>query len=56
MKWELAIVAATVLAVAAFWIRPLTGTPVTAAMVFTRVGVSWDPVARRLTARAGAAS
>ena len=43
MKWELAIVAATVLAVAAVS-RLLTGTPVTAAMVFTGVGVIVGPL------------
>jgi sodium/hydrogen antiporter len=43
MKWELAIVAATVLAVAAVS-RRLTGTPVTTAMVFVVVGVLVGPL------------
>jgi sodium/hydrogen antiporter len=43
MKWELAIVAATVLAVAAVS-RRLTGTPVTTAMVFAGVGVLVGPL------------
>src|ERR1700729_1232373 len=43
MKWELAIVAGTVLAVAAVS-RRLTGTPVTTAMVFTGVGVLVGPL------------
>jgi len=43
MKWELAIVAATVLAVAAVS-RRLTGTPVTPAMVFVLVGVLLGPL------------
>ena len=43
MKWELAIVAATVLAVAA-GSRRLTGTPVTPAMVFVLVGVLVGPL------------
>src|SRR5437588_1470577 len=43
MKWELAIVAATVLAVAAVS-RRLTGTPVTTAMVFVLVGVLVGPL------------
>jgi NhaP-type Na+/H+ or K+/H+ antiporter len=43
MKWELAIIAAAVLAVAAVS-RRLTGTPVTAAMVFVGVGVVVGPL------------
>jgi sodium/hydrogen antiporter len=43
MKWDLAIVAATVLAVAAVS-RRLTGTPVTPAMVFVGVGVLMGPL------------
>jgi sodium/hydrogen antiporter len=43
MKWELAIVAATVLAVAA-GSRRLTGTPVTPAMVFVLIGVLVGPL------------
>jgi sodium/hydrogen antiporter len=43
MKWELAIVAATVLAVAAVS-RRLTGTPVTTSMVFAGVGVLVGPL------------
>ncbi|HET6866483.1 MAG TPA: cation:proton antiporter [Solirubrobacteraceae bacterium] len=43
MKWELAIVAAAVLAVAAVS-RRLTGTPVTAAMVFVAIGVLVGPL------------
>ena len=43
MKWELAIVAATVLAVAGVS-RRLTGTPVTPAMVFVLVGVLVGPL------------
>jgi NhaP-type Na+/H+ or K+/H+ antiporter len=43
MKWELAIVAAGVLAVAAIS-RRLTGTPVTAAMVFVAIGVLVGPL------------
>jgi NhaP-type Na+/H+ or K+/H+ antiporter len=43
MKWELAIIAATVLAVAAVS-RRLTGTPVTPAMVFVVVGVLVGPL------------
>ena len=43
MKWELAIVAATVLTVAAVS-RRLTGTPVTPAMVFVLVGVLVGPL------------
>jgi sodium/hydrogen antiporter len=43
MKWELAIVAATLLAVAAVS-RRLTGTPVTPAMVFVVVGVLVGPL------------
>jgi len=43
MKWELAIIAAAVLAVAAIS-RRLTGTPLTAAMVFARVGVIAGPL------------
>jgi NhaP-type Na+/H+ or K+/H+ antiporter len=44
MKWELAIIAAGVLAVAAIS-RRLTGTPVTAAMVFVAIGVIVGPLA-----------
>jgi sodium/hydrogen antiporter len=44
MKWDLAIVAATVLAVAAVS-RRLSGTPVTPAMVFVLVGVLVGPLA-----------
>ena len=43
MKWELAIVAGAVLAVAAIS-RRLTGTPVTAAMVFVAIGVLVGPL------------
>src|SRR5947209_3082470 len=43
MKWELAIIAATVLAVAGVS-RRLTGTPVTPAMVFVLVGVLVGPL------------
>jgi NhaP-type Na+/H+ or K+/H+ antiporter len=43
MKWELALIAATVLAVAAVS-RRLTGTPVTPAMVFAVVGVLAGPL------------
>jgi sodium/hydrogen antiporter len=43
MKWELAIIAATVLAVASVS-RRLTGTPVTPAMVFVVVGVLVGPL------------
>lgn len=43
MKWELAILAGCVLAVAAAS-RRLTGTPVTAAMVFVAVGVIVGPL------------
>ena len=43
MKWELAIIAATVLAVAAVSKR-LTGTSVTAPMVFVLVGVLVGPL------------
>ena len=43
MKWELAIDAATVLAVAGVS-RLLTGTPVTPAMVFVLVGVLIGPL------------
>ncbi len=43
MKWELATIAATVLAVAAVS-RRLTGTPVTPAMVFVLVGVLVGPL------------
>jgi NhaP-type Na+/H+ or K+/H+ antiporter len=43
MKWELAIIAAAVLAVAAAS-RLLTGTPVTAALVFAGVGVIVGPL------------
>jgi NhaP-type Na+/H+ or K+/H+ antiporter len=43
MKWDLAILAATVLAVAAVS-RRLTGTPVTPAMVFVCVGVLVGPL------------
>jgi NhaP-type Na+/H+ or K+/H+ antiporter len=43
MKWELAMIAATVLAVAAVS-RRLTGTPVTPAMVFVVVGVLVGPL------------
>jgi len=43
MKWDLAIVAATVLGVAAVS-RRLTGTPVTPAMVFVLVGVLVGPL------------
>jgi NhaP-type Na+/H+ or K+/H+ antiporter len=43
MKWELAVIAAAVLAVAAVS-RRLTGTPVTAAMVFAGVGVIVGPL------------
>jgi NhaP-type Na+/H+ or K+/H+ antiporter len=43
MKWELAIIATAVLAVAAAS-RLLTGTPVTAAMVFAGVGVIVGPL------------
>src|ERR1700759_1806110 len=43
MKWELAIVAAAVLGVAAVS-RRLTGTPVTPAMVFVIVGVLVGPL------------
>jgi NhaP-type Na+/H+ or K+/H+ antiporter len=43
MKWELAIIAASVLAVAAIS-RRLTGTPVTAAMVFVGIGVIVGPL------------
>ena len=43
MKWELAIVAATVLAVAAFSSR-LTSTPVTPAMAFVAIGVLLGPL------------
>ena len=42
MKWALAIIAAAVLAVAAIS-RRLTGTPVTAAMVFVAIGVLVGP-------------
>jgi sodium/hydrogen antiporter len=44
MKWELAIIAGGVLAVAAIS-RRLTGTPVTAPMVFVAVGVIVGPLA-----------
>ena len=43
MKWELAIIAAAVLAVAGLS-RQLTGTPVTPAMVFVVVGVLVGPL------------
>ena len=43
MKWELALIAATVLAVAGVS-RRLTGTPVTPAMVFVLVGVLVGPL------------
>lgn len=43
MKWELAIIAATILAVAAVS-RRLTGTPVTPAMVFVVIGVLVGPI------------
>jgi sodium/hydrogen antiporter len=43
MKWELAIIAATVLAVAGVS-RRLTGTPVTPAMVFVLIGVLVGPL------------
>ena len=43
MQWELAIIAGGVLAVAAIS-RRLTGTPVTAAMVFVAVGVIVGPL------------
>jgi sodium/hydrogen antiporter len=43
VKWDLAIIAATILAVAAMS-RRLTGTPVTAAMVFVVVGVLVGPL------------
>ena len=43
MKWELAIVAASVLAVAGVS-RRLTGTPVTSAMVFVVIGVLVGPL------------
>jgi NhaP-type Na+/H+ or K+/H+ antiporter len=43
MKWELAIIAGGVLAVAAIS-RRLTGTPVTAAMVFVAIGVLVGPL------------
>src|SRR6478735_9363627 len=43
MKWELAIVAAPVLVVAATS-RRLTGTPVTTAMVFVAIGVLVGPL------------
>ena len=43
MKWELALIAATVLAVAGVS-RRLTGTPVTPAMVFVLVGVVVGPL------------
>ncbi len=43
MKWDLAIVAAAVLAVAATS-RRLTGTPVTAAMIFVAIGMLVGPL------------
>jgi sodium/hydrogen antiporter len=43
MKWELAMIAATVLVVAGVS-RRLTGTPVTPAMVFVLVGVLVGPL------------
>ena len=51
MKWELAIAAAAVLVVAATS-RRLTGTPVTAAMMFVAIGMLVGPTrARRRRSR-----